>query len=182
MANIVPIFKKGNRNLASNYRPISLTSTCCKVMEHIIFHFIMNHLVMYNIINNHQHSFRPAHSCQSQLILLTKDMLRAMDVQKQVDLILLDFCKAFDKVPHQRLLTKLKYYGIQGNLLNWITECMIKRQQRVDNKVSDFLPVKSGIPQGTALGPLMFLLYINDIDQTLAPPLDCLLTTALCTE
>ena len=72
-----------------------------------------------------------------------------MDAQKQVNLILLDFCKAFDKVPHQRLLTKLKYYGIQGNLLNWITEWMIKRQQRVvlDNKASDFLPVKSEILQ-----------------------------------
>ena len=125
---------------------------------------------MYNIINNHQHGFRPAHSCQSQLILLTEDILRAMDAQKQVDLILLDFCKAFDKVPHQRLLTKLKYYGIQGNLLNWITKWMTKRQQRVilDNKVSDFLPVKSGIPQGTILGPLMFLLYINNIDQNIS--------------
>ena len=125
----------------------------------------MNHLVKHNIINNHQHGFRPAHSCQSQLILLTEDILRAMDAQKQVDLILLDFCKAFDKVPHQRLLTKLKYYGIQGNLLNWITEWMIKRQQRLvlDNNVSDFL----GIPQGTILGPLMFLLYIKDIDQNI---------------
>ena len=95
MANIVPIFKKGNCNLASNYRPISLTSTCCKVMEHIIFHYIMNHLVMikYNIISNHHHGFRPAHSCHSPLILLTEDILRTMDAQKQVNFILLDFAK-----------------------------------------------------------------------------------------
>ena len=137
-ANVVPIFKKGSCNSPSNYRPISLTLACCKVMEHVIFHFIMDHLDKNNIINNHQHGFRPAHSCQSQLILITEDIFKTMDAHKQVDLILLDFCKAFDKVPHQRLLAKLKYYGIQGNLLNWITEWMTKRQQRVvlENKAS----------------------------------------------
>ena len=97
-------------------------------MEHAIFNFIMDHLNRNNIISSHQHGFRPAHSCQSQLILLTEDILKAMDAHKQVDLILLDFCKAFDKVPHQRLLAKLKYYGIQGNLLSWITEWLTKRQ------------------------------------------------------
>ena len=90
------LFLKGSRNSPSNYRPISLTSTCCKVMEHAIFHFIMDHLNRNNIISSHQHGFRPAHSCQSQLILLTEDILKAMDAHKQIDL--LDFCKAFDKV------------------------------------------------------------------------------------
>ena len=96
-------------------------------MEHIVFHFIMEHLNSNNIINKHQHGFRPSHSCQSQLLLLTDDILKAMDEKKQVDLIFLDFCKAFDKVPHRRLLNKLKHYGITGNLVKWIEQWLTKR-------------------------------------------------------
>jgi len=91
-------------------------------MEHVVFHFIMGHLNRNNIINKHQHGFRPSYSCQNQLLLLTDDILRAMDNKKQVDLVFLDFCKAFDKVPHRRLLNKLKYYGITGDLVKWIEQ------------------------------------------------------------
>jgi len=113
----------------------------------------MDHLNKNDIINKNQHGFILAHSCQTQLPLLTEDILKAMDGKKQVDLVLLDFCKAFNEVLHKRLLNKLKRYGIQGDILNWIEQWLTKQSQRVilDNHTSSTLPVKSGVPQGTVL-------------------------------
>ena len=128
-ANICPVFKKGNHSSVSNYRPISLTSICAKVMEHIIYHSIINHLNENNILIENQHGFRSNHSCITQLIALTEDISFALDHQKQIDIILLDFSKAFDTVPHQRLLTKLRYYGINGSTYNWIQTWLTQRTQ-----------------------------------------------------
>ena len=102
-ANAMPIFKKGNRSSPLNYRPISLTSVCCKLLEHIIYHHtcIMEHLTQYQIIHNYQYGLRQGYSAESQLITVTEDILYAMDHKLQMDVVLLDYQKAFDTVPHQ---------------------------------------------------------------------------------
>jgi len=115
-ANVHAIFKRGDRSLASNYRPISLTSVSCKIMEHIIFSHIMSHLEEFKILSDIQHGFRKHHSCKTQLLITLEDLARNLDHGKQSDIILLDFAKAFDTVPRQRLLLKLRHYGIQGTI------------------------------------------------------------------
>ena len=156
----VAIFKKGSKMSTENYRPVSLTSVVCKILEHIIHRHIMNHCDPHNLLRSHQHGFRQKHSCESQLILSIEDTYRQQDKHKQVDMLILDFTKAFDTVPHQRLLMKLKHYGIDSNLHRWISSWLTERTQQVvvDGDYSTCKQVRSG----TVLGPLMFLLFIND--------------------
>ena len=119
-AIVQPVFKKGDRGLASNYRPISLTCVCCKFLEHVVRSSITKDLESNNIITDAQHGFRKKRSCETQLILTAQDLAAELDNSGQTDAILLDFSKAFDKVPHQRLLIKLDYYGIRGQTKKWI--------------------------------------------------------------
>ena len=188
-ANITPVFKKGDKINPKNYRPISLTSLCCKLMEHIICHNIMNHLESNHILNDYQYGFRPSHSCQAQLISIVEELQLALDCHQQVDLIMLDFSKAFDTVPHQHLLKKLSFYGIDGKLHHWLSTWLTKRSQRVvvDGCESEYVSVLSGIPQGTVLGPVMFLLYINDINNNVSSSLrlfadDCIIYRTIKSE
>jgi hypothetical protein len=111
-ANVSPIYKKGDRSCPANYRPVSLTCISCKLLEHIIHSQIMHHVDKYQLLSGRQHGFRKKRSCETQLAALTEDLANILDRRSQVDLIIMDFSKAFDMVPHKRLLSKLHHNGI----------------------------------------------------------------------
>ena len=158
VANIIPIFKKGSRTQTCNYRPVSLTSICSKILEHIVYSCIFSHLTNYNILAEEQHGFQAGKSCETQLITTIDDLVNCLNDNAQMDCIFLDFSKAFDRVPHSRLCNKLSHYGIRGPLLSWIKHYLYNRSQKVtiDGTSSNSSIVTSGVPQGTVLAPSFF--------------------------
>ena len=164
-ATITALHKGEDRHEAQNFRPVSITSQLCRLMERIVKKEIMRHLEENTLLSDEQHGFIGSRSCLSNLLLNLEIITDYYDQGVPVDQVFLDLQKAFDKVPHQRLLYKIQKMGISGKIYAWIESFILDRYQRVsvNRSYSSWTSVKSGVPQGSVLGLLLFIMYINDM-------------------
>ena len=168
-ANVVPIHKKSDTQILSSYRPVSLLPVWSKIFERLIYNSMYKHVSDNNILSPNQPGFRTGGSCINQLLSITYEILHCFDEGMETRAIFLDIPKAFDKVWRKGLIYKLRQNGFSGNLMALLTDFLSNRKQGVvlNGQHSSWADIKAGVPQGSILGPLLFLVYINNLTENL---------------